>query len=1208
MFVIIEDSYSYYKLRLDNHDDYYYKGITFLYKNNHYFIKLDSLLFFEDDSKVKALELNRYSIKNDNNYYQINIYVYEDVDRYDEYVLYQKSDFIISDNPKADIVSKDPYMKDKYLILKDRRISSNLNVSVNGFRYDNGILGDGDIVEALGFRFIYNDDYLYINTFLTENKLKKLSYNEHLIQYTNARYNPFYYLPEKHEELLIDEIKPFVYNKTNTKSSFRNIISSLLMSVTMVTTGIINYINALWMDRDTLSTAVLLIMPIGMFLTGTILPLSFYLFDTNKDKKSFRQSKKEYLDYLDKCLSELKEKISVYINGINSHYFNPSERDKMFYASKTSEDFMLLSLGKTYISKTIEYPYCDDKDINEKIDSIKTVLDYIDDYPVYLDLRKTRINTIVCKKSMKQQFFYRFLLELAFKHHFDDIYLAVYMKDLSLCDKFYNLPHLFFNHNRLTLNSFRQLQWLDKQKFDRPVVLFMYDKDDYEFTNNQVYVISYVEDKNVRHKLSDLIVDYSGNNAVLYNEDKMIFDYVIHDVNYSDYFSYLGKYYKYTNGINDLRFKDLFNKKTIIENYVNKCSGLRADFASVNNNVFDFDLHESKQGPHGLIGGSTGSGKSELIISMLLSLCLRYPADYLNIVLIDYKGAGIEQSLSYDNKTIPHIVASVSNLDDMALERLIIRLNKECIYRQKCFNQLSDKLGTSIMNIDDYGNNLINDFPKIGHLLIVVDEFAQLKKESPETIKDLISISRIGRSLGIHLILATQKPSGNIDNEIWSNSRFKISLKVFEEKDSLDLINDKAAAYLSKPGQFLMRIDDNIFKAHAIYGKKDINDKEPYSVSVLDNKLDTVKTYSVKQSHNMSEVTYFCKSIISISEDLSIKAEKLTYEKPLPQPRKKLEKRYHLGIVDDYLNCETYDLSFDISSDMLICSSRIKEINSTINCLNENSRRTVLISTNNYSGGYICDYIHYDQISDIRFLFESLLNKDEELTVLIEDLSVFLSYDETLLDDLCRLLKRSHNASYNVIALNKDSNLVFKIINNFENKVIIDTKDVSEATYLFSNKPRYSGNSFCFIDEPISFIENKIEEREISDYMSEPYMRYIPDVIYPTYSDNRCLIGYSIDDRNPVYYEDRLIIISYSKYLLDKYEEYYKDRFIYVNYENNKDNSYRNENMLWLGSGIYSQRIFNISLTKDIGDDMGILICGKKKKIIRTIDDVQDND
>ena len=149
-------------------------------------------------------------------------------------------------------------------------------------------------------------------------------------------------------------------------------------------------------------------------------------------------------------------------------------------------------------------------------------------------------------------------------------------------------------------------------------------------------------------------------------------------------------------------------------------------------------------------------------------------------------------------------------------------LSSECKKREEAFKAMSSLLNTSITNIDEYielYEESLN-LPKIAHLLIIVDEFAELKKTNPEIIKQLVSFSRIGRSLGVHLILSTQKPNGVIDDEIWSNSHFKIALKLHDEKDSQDIIKSKEAAYITNPGEFILQVDNSALKADSLYSKR----------------------------------------------------------------------------------------------------------------------------------------------------------------------------------------------------------------------------------------------------------------------------------------------------------------------------------------------------------------------------------------------------
>lgn len=101
----------------------------------------------------------------------------------------------------------------------------------------------------------------------------------------------------------------------------------------------------------------------------------------------------------------------------------------------------------------------------------------------------------------------------------------------------------------------------------------------------------------------------------------------------------------------------------------------------------------------------------------------------------------------------------------------------------------------------------------IPHLFIIVDEFAELKKEEPDFMRELISVAQVGRSLGVHLILATQKPAGTVDDNIWSNSRFRICLRVQDRQDSNDMLHKSDAAFLTQAGRGYLQIgNDEIYE------------------------------------------------------------------------------------------------------------------------------------------------------------------------------------------------------------------------------------------------------------------------------------------------------------------------------------------------------------------------------------------------------------
>ena len=229
-----------------------------------------------------------------------------------------------------------------------------------------------------------------------------------------------------------------------------------------------------------------------------------------------------------------------------------------------------------------------------------------------------------------------------------------------------------------------------------------------------------------------------------------------------------------------------------------------------NGEDFMLDLHEKAHGPHGLIAGSTGSGKSEFIITYILSLAVNFHPDEVQFVLIDYKGGGLAGAFENREKgySIPHIAGTITNLDTASMKRSLVSINSELKRREQVFMDARDVTGESTLDIYKYQKYYREGIVKepISHLFIISDEFAELKSQQPEFMNELISTARIGRSLGVHLILATQKPTGVVNDQIWANSKFKICLKVQTASDSNEMLKRPDAASIKEAGRFYLQV------------------------------------------------------------------------------------------------------------------------------------------------------------------------------------------------------------------------------------------------------------------------------------------------------------------------------------------------------------------------------------------------------------------
>ena len=364
-----------------------------------------------------------------------------------------------------------------------------------------------------------------------------------------------------------------------------------------------------------------------------------------------------------------------------------------------------------------------------------------------------------------------------------------------------------------------------------------------------------------------------------------------------------------------LKFSDLHDysdPEMIRENWlVNDVNeGIQALVGTDGGRPLILDLHEKGNGPHGLVAGTTGSGKTEFLLTMILSLALRYSPESLQFIIIDFKGGGLLNTLQKKNCVLPHLAGRLTDLEENDRIRVISFLRLECRRREELLHRMSMEAEKGISDVSAYRKCLYEhpDFERISELVILVDEFAQLKNECAEFLHQLISISRIGRSLGIHLILSTQKPGGIVTDQIWANSRFKICMKVMEEQDSLEVLHSREAASLKYPGDMILLCDDVCRKGRAFYtGGKTEGDRMP--LEILDERMQTAASSKGKKDGD-TESEVIMKNLYEAAgrkeyAPLWPPALNVLYEKEIPFVP------YRIGIIDDYENNRYEDLLAD---------------------------------------------------------------------------------------------------------------------------------------------------------------------------------------------------------------------------------------------------------------------------------------------------------
>lgn len=232
-------------------------------------------------------------------------------------------------------------------------------------------------------------------------------------------------------------------------------------------------------------------------------------------------------------------------------------------------------------------------------------------------------------------------------------------------------------------------------------------------------------------------------------------------------------------------------------------------------------LEAKRDGVHGLIAGGTGSGKSEMLMTMIVGLALNYSPDILNFVLVDYKGGGAFKPFEH----LPHCVDIVTNLNKSAVARMFSAITAEMMRRQKL---CADTKTKDIVEYRRQGLHLTYEpFP---HLFIIIDEYAEMIDDNPDYKAELESITRVGRSIGVNLVLASQRPKG-VTDQMRANIKLRLCLRVEETDTSRELLRKPDAAYLPNgiPGRGYLQIgNDNLELLQVSYtGETQFDDRDP---------------------------------------------------------------------------------------------------------------------------------------------------------------------------------------------------------------------------------------------------------------------------------------------------------------------------------------------------------------------------------------------
>lgn len=710
---------------------------------------------------------------------------------------------------------------------------------VNGDRITRHTVVPGDVIYLGNVMLLMGKDSIFVPEQIADTRLSEISYCKTVIEEKEAG-TAICLTPEPVQKLTMEIELPLAKGTQENLPAIFVLGPSITMGLSSTAMGLFSFWLAAERKQDLLSVVPTLLMSLSMAL-GTIL---WPLLSKRYERKQQRR-KEEKRCYVYSCyLLEVKQRIQQAMQEETAylqHWYPPvSKLCVDFLAQKpyrlrcvNHADWLHVVLGQGSCPAGIhlQFPYVSSMTqdvLLDKLHGLQAGQFRLENVPIVADLRECQSLCLEGEQSVCIDTLLNILLQLVIQQPEKETRICIATdKALISREKLFCLPHLFVDRQRLLVwdetsagRCRRLLEAVVDDEGIKDVIVCILEPcltDSLQLpAHEKIHQLRWSDTLN---NAADLQLQINGRSV---RWPQRHADFTIDTCTERQRraaFVQRSAYPKDSaRGKKMLSFLKLFHCHSVEELQIasryqgsDAAKSLRVIIGqSADGGELYLDAHEHSHGPHGLLAGMTGSGKSECLLTYLLSLAVTFSCQDVSFLLIDFKGGTMANALA----KLPHTAGIITNLDKGILMRCMCAIEGELTRRQQQLADTGERYGISSMDIDKY-MQLRKQHPSLTampHLFLVADEFAELKQLFPAVLDHLRQCARIGRSLGIHLLLATQKPFGVVDEQIWSNARFRLCLKVADRNDSMDMLKKDSAVHLQHPGQLFLQVGhDEVF-------------------------------------------------------------------------------------------------------------------------------------------------------------------------------------------------------------------------------------------------------------------------------------------------------------------------------------------------------------------------------------------------------------